>query len=91
MLTASWSAGSNRPSPDSIWLHTEALELAQELAPDHLDALQERFGRRRSLRRVQRALEIVDDLEELGQDLPTRALDVFRDLPSQTKPHLLEL
>ena len=63
-------------------LDAEALELREELAPHHLDPLEQRIGRGAG-GGFDGALEVVEDLEHLGEDVPPRPLDVLGDLPAQ--------
>ena len=47
--------------------------------------------RRRLPRGIDRAIEIVDDIEQVGENLAASALDVLRDLAPQAQARLLEL
>jgi len=71
--------------------HAEPLELHQELAAHHLDPLEHGLGACPFLRRVNRAIEIVDHVEELGQRVAAGTLDVLGHLAAEPEPRVLEL
>ena len=74
----------------SIRVTPNAFELREELAADHFDPLQQRVMRRTGAGRFDGAIEVVDHLEQVREDLAARALDVLRDLAPQPQPRVLE-
>src|SRR5581483_7831141 len=64
-----------------------------ELIPNELDPFQQRIGRRRRrlARRRDRAIEIVEHLEQLRQDRSLGAVDVARHVTAHPRADLLEL
>ena len=92
-MTASWSSGSNAAPSAVDALHAEAVQLGEELLADHLDALEERVGRAscaRGFRGVDRAIEVVDDLEQADEHVAPAALGVFRELLAHARARVLE-
>ena len=81
-------------------LHAEALQLREELLPHHLDALQKRLRRlaarlsrawsRGLPRRVDRAIEVVDDFDQAHQHVAPAALGVLRQLLAHPRAGVLE-
>ena len=91
MLIASCSCGSNALALGRNRRHPQPLQLAEELAPHHLDALEQRLGIGGLASGIDRAIEVVDDVEHFGEDLTPGALDVLRDLPPQPQARFVEL
>ena len=68
--------------------------LARNWRLHHVHALNQRVdpvGGRARPGRVDGAIEVVDDVEEIGEDLAPAAFDVLADLAPQPQPRLLEL
>ena len=73
-------------------LDAESLELGEELAADDVHALNQRVVASRARPGgVDGAIEVVDDVEEIGEDFAPATLDVLRDLAPQPRPRFLEL
>ncbi len=69
-----------RLSVNGDTLHPEPFQLREELPPDHLDPLKERVRRCGLTRRVNRPIQVVDDVEQIRENLAAAALDVLADL-----------
>ena len=71
-------------------LEPHVLEQAEELALDDLDAVAQPFEALATLRGFDGAVEVVEDLEELLDELVARALDFGVDLTGEPRGRLVE-
>ena len=69
---------------------TESFEFRQKLLPDQLDALEQDLGGSSPSGGVDRALEVVDDVEQAGEDVAAAPLRVAGDFLPHPRARLVE-
>lgn len=84
------AGGIERLSERGDRLDAEAVELREELLPDHLDALEERARFAAVARGREGAIEIVEHFDQLDQNLAAANGDVACDIAPHPRPDLVE-
>jgi hypothetical protein len=69
----------------------QPLQPLQELLPNHLDTVHQRVDRTHALRRIESAVEVVDDVEQLDKEGSLSALDLLAGVAARTHTRLIEL